>query len=190
MAKNLAVNGICWFFHHITTQNAVIKVSQGHSIVDLLKDIQDYDYLKDDNIHRKILMIRKSLDAETDLAIGTSKELVETFCKTILKKLDSSSKPKVQFPDLVRQTLKALGIESTDLGKNKANTTFAGIISSLTSLTRGIAEFRNIVGTGHGQDYEFRPVNTEYARLAVNSASMLVVFLLDMFKKHPEYEQK
>ena len=161
-----------------------------HSITDPLKNIQDDDYLKDDNIHRKILMIRKSLDNETDLAIGTSKELVETICKTILKKLDSGLKPETKFPDLVRQTLKVLGIESADLGEGRTNKTFAGIVTSLTSLARGIAEFRNMAGTGHGKDYEFRPVGTEYARLAVNSASMLVAFLLDMFKKHPEYKQK
>ena len=83
--------------------------------------------------------------------------------------------------------MKVLGIESIDLGEDHANTTLQGIITSLASLTHGIAEFRNKVGTGHGQDYEFHPVDTEYARLAVNSAGMLVVFLLDMFKKHPEY---
>ena len=159
------------------------------SITDPLKNTEDNDYLKDENIHRKILRIRKSLVNDTDLAIGTSKELVETICKTILKKLDPGSKPKIKFPDLVRQTLKALGIESADLGDDQTNKTFQGIVTSLASLTHGIAEFRNVAGTGHGKDYGFRPVDTEYARLAVNSAGTLVIFLLDMFKKHPKYEQ-
>ena len=161
-----------------------------HSITDPLKNIQDDDYLKDENIHRKILMMRKSLDNETELAIGTSKELVETICKIILKKLDSGLTPKTKFPDLVRQTLKVLGIEYADLGEGRTNRTLAGIVTSLASLSHGIAEFRNMAGTGHGKDYGFRPVDTEYARLAVNSASTLVVFLLDMFKKHPKYKWK
>ena len=161
-----------------------------HSITDPLKNIQDDDYLKDDNIHRKILMMKRSLDNDTDLAIGTSKELIETICKIILKKLDSEPSPKTKFPKLVMQTLNVLGVEYADLGEDRTNKTFAGIVTSLASLTHGIAEFRNMAGTGHGKDYGFRPVDTEYARLAVNSASTLVAFLLDMFKKHSEYKQK
>lgn len=161
-----------------------------HSITDPLRNRQDDDYLKEEYIHRKISTMRRSLDSDTDLAIGTSKELVETICKTILKKLDSGLEPKAKLLDLVGQTLAALGIESAGLSEDRTSRAFKRIIKSLTSLTCGIAEFRNVAGTGHGKDYEFRPVDTEYARLAVNSASMLVAFLLDMFKKHSEYVQR
>ncbi|MCY4490178.1 MAG: abortive infection family protein, partial [Thaumarchaeota archaeon] len=147
-------------------------------------------YLKNDNIHRKILMMRESLDTDTELAIGTSKEFVETVCKTILKKLDSELKSKSKFPDLVMHTMKVLDIKHSNPNEDKISKTLAGIVTSLTTLTHNIAELRNIAGTGHGKDNEFDPVDTEYARLVVNSASTLVVFLLDMFKKQTEHIQK
>ena len=159
-----------------------------HSAADPLKNAQDYDYLAEENIYRKILLIQEKLDSDTALAIGTSKELVETICKTILKKLDPKVKPETKFHNLVRQTLKILDMESIDLSDNNLNTAMKGITTSLTSLAQGIAESRNKVGTGHGQDNEFIPIDPKYARLVVYSAGVLVIFLLDMFKEHPEYE--
>ena len=135
-------------------------------------------------------MMRENLDTDTELAIGTSKEFVETVCKTILKKLDSELKPKSKFPDLVMHTMKVLDIKHSNPNEDKISKTLAGIVTSLTTLTHNIAELRNIAGTGHGKDNEFDPVDTEYARLVVNSASTLVVFLLDMFKKQTEHIQK
>lgn len=56
-------------------------------------------------------------------------------------------------------------------------------MSNLASVTQGLAEIRNLYGTGHGKDGKRRGLLPRHARLAVGAATTLVTFLLDTHRE-------
>jgi hypothetical protein len=114
------------------------------------------------------------------LAIGTAKELIETTCKTILdeKKLTYSNKADV--PELVKAAAKALKLTPDDIPDvAKASDTIKRLLGNLGSIPHGLAELRNLYGTGHGKSARTKGLSPRHAKLAVGAASTLAVFLME-----------
>ncbi len=124
------------------------------------------------------------------LAIGTAKELVETCCKTILTERGVQFSKTADIPELVKLTSKELELTPGDIpDKAKAAETIKRLLSSLATITHGVAELRNHYGTGHGKTAGARGLQARHAKLAVGAASTLAVFLAETHnergKGHP-----
>ena len=121
-----------------------------------------------------------ALDEDAELAIGTAKEFVETMCKTILEEKGLPVDPSWDFPKLVRGTMKELKLVPDQV----ANTTKGAdairvLLMNLASVANGMAEVRNMYGTGHGKSAKTKGLQTRHARLAIGAASTLAVFLYE-----------
>lgn len=99
----------------------------------------------------QIQRINSSIDEDPSLAIGTAKELVETVCKTIL------SDRKIAFTDdmdvglLVKLARKELDIIPESISDSiKGADIIKRLLSNLGNVAQGLAELRNLYGTGHG----------------------------------------
>ena len=99
------------------------------------------------------LMVRMQSENPTE-AIGKSKELIESCCKTILDVDASTSEGK---------TVKA-------------------IMGNLQGVAGGLAELRNSYGSGHGKSASYKGLSTRHAKLAVGSSIALVEYLWDTFE--------
>ena len=53
------------------------------------------------------------------------------------------------------------------------------MLSSLNQVSQGIAELRNLYGTGHGRDGRFISIQPRHAKLAVGAAATLGAFLME-----------
>ena len=53
------------------------------------------------------------------------------------------------------------------------------MLSNLNQVSQGIAELRNLYGTGHGRDGRFIGLKPRHAKLAVGAAATLGTFLLE-----------
>lgn len=53
------------------------------------------------------------------------------------------------------------------------------MLSNLGQISQGIAELRNLYGTGHGKDGQFKGLSPRHARLAVGCATTLAIFLFE-----------
>jgi len=137
-------------------------------------------------LHRQIDRMRVAVDEDPGLAIGTAKELVETVCKTVLTERGITVQKSWDTPRLVKETRKALELLPADIDDAaRGAETIQRLLSNLGSITNGLAELRNLYGTGHGKHGDAKGVHPRHARLAVGSASTLAIFLLETHEERP-----
>jgi hypothetical protein len=131
-------------------------------------------------VSRQITRMQSALASEPDVAIGTAKEFVETICKTILRERNIPYDPSEKMPRLVKQVAASLELIPHGIdGEAKATETVKRLLSNLGSVSDGLAELRNLHGTGHGKEADAKGLELRHARLAVGSATALAVFLLE-----------
>ena len=112
--------------------------------------------------------IRGGLESDPEQAIGSAKELIETVMKTVLG--DPHSRDDV--PKLIKRTRAKLRLDTSDAIPKR-------MVSNLSQLVVGVAELRNLAGTGHGRAGSQEP-DAAFARLAVDAAIALSHFFLTL----------
>jgi hypothetical protein len=129
--------------------------------------------------------IRRAVEIDPELAIGSTKEMLEAVLKTILK-ASGEEVDNVEFPKLLRRAQKVLKLDPDEVNPNvKGANIVRRILSSLGQLAQGINELRNIYGTGHGRVQQSR-VSGRHARLVVNSGAALAIFLMETYEHHTQ----
>lgn len=145
-------------------------------------EVLDASYLQ-----RQVRRMEEGLKSDVELAVGTAKEFVETICKTILEESGVTLAPKHDMPKLVKRTMKQLkltpdGIPDTAKGAD----TIRVLLSNLATIVNGLAELRNLYGSGHGKHAKSGGLNRRHAKLAVGAATTLGVFLFETFMDRGE----
>lgn len=174
----------------------------GHSIFGGRRIIQRSAFLKkrkqeiqnvltEEYVVRQINIMESSVESSPELSIGTSKELIETICKTILQEREIEIDKNWDLPKLLKETSNKLKLTPKEIPNEvKASATIKKILGSLSTVVYGIAELRNSYGTGHGKDAKFKGLNSRHARLAVGASTTLALFLIETHKIREEIESK
>ncbi|AKL98137.1 abortive infection family protein [Endomicrobium proavitum] len=132
-----------------------------------VKELFNSEYM-----NQQISVMIDSIHTNTADAIGKSKELIETCCKTILATDDKS----LDIPALMKKVKGKLNLNSKNESVNK-------IIGNLSGVAAGIAELRNAKGTGHGKNIvKFKPPSKIEAQLSVDVAIALTRFLWCLYE--------
>ena len=132
---------------------------------------------------KSIERLERAVDTDPDLAIGTSKELVESCCKSILTKRGIEIPKSATLGDLTKLLVKELQLVPegvSDQAKGSENIRL--ILRNLTQLTYNLAQLRGLYGTGHGRDGQHRGLQPRHARLAVASAVAFIDFVADTYQ--------
>ncbi len=138
-------------------------------------------------ISKQISRMDKAVVGDPELAIGTAKEFVETICKTILDECNVSIEKGVDLPKLTKQVMRLLELAPDQLpAASKANDTLKRLLSNLATVSQGVAELRNIAGSGHGKSAKTQVLEHRHARLAVSAAIALGVFLFETYEDQYE----
>lgn len=131
-------------------------------------------------LRQQIDRIRNAIEDDPDLAIGTAKELVETTCRTILADYGMTADTGWDVTRLVKEARGVLKLVPEDIPDSaKGAETIKRMLSNLGQISQGIAELRNLYGTGHGKDGQFKGLSPRHARLAVGCATTLATFLFE-----------
>lgn len=139
----------------------------------------------EDYISQQITRMESAVESDPALAIGSSKELVETTVKAILVARDVTIAPRIDLPKLVRLASSELGLVPEGIANEaKAAETVRKVLGSLSTLIGGIDDLRNEYGTGHGR-VPGRGLQPRHAKLVVGSASALAVFLWETHLTRP-----
>ena len=154
---------------------------------ELYKDDVEPSHLLDENpldtdtfdITKQLRRIYSSLEEDPELALGTTKEMVETVLKTILSdkvdNLDDLDMPPI------RAAQKHIKLIPDDVAEaNKGNDTIKRTLSNLGQIVVGITELRNAYGTGHGKVKNESGLQAYHARLVVNAGVTLAKFLMEV----------
>lgn len=131
------------------------------------------------DLNRHVARIRKSLRVDPEQAIGSAKELLETVLKTIVGEHDPQCSDDI--PRLLKRAQLALKVHPTqaeDLVTSAES--FRKIYTGIGTVVLGVAEVRNLHGTGHGRCKSVQ-VQQFYAELAVNAAVTAATFLLELW---------
>lgn len=138
--------------------------------------------LGSDYVNQQIARMETAISEDLSLALGTAKEFLETICKTVLSNrgVEYGNNPDIpELVKLVRSNIELLpsGIEDEAEGKEVLKRT----LSNLGSVVEGVNRLRGLYGTGHGKDATNSgpQIQRHHARLAVNSAIALGIFILE-----------
>jgi hypothetical protein len=86
--------------------------------------------------------------------------------------------------DLVNQ-LKGIGCIIVDV---KGAKSIKAILGNLKAIAQGVAELRNLYGSGHGKSSSYKGLESRHASLAIGSSTTLVRFLWDSYERHHNNE--
>jgi hypothetical protein len=128
----------------------------------------------------QIRRMEAAVETDPSLAIGTAKELFETCCKTILAERGKLVSGTPDISALSKETFKALqlvpdGIADAARGAD----IIKRLLSNLGTVGTGIAELRNLYGTGHGKHASASGLSPRHAKLAVGAIATLTTFLFE-----------
>lgn len=136
-------------------------------------------YLNTAYVNGKVNTMNDSIHKDTDLAIGTAKELLETTCKSILKQKGVAIETDWTLPQLLKATSSTLDFTPKEAADpDKAEKAIRQILGGITSIVHGVAELRNGYGTGHGKDADFKGLEIKYAKLFVGVVSEIAILYL------------
>lgn len=143
------------------------------------KKIEIKKYLDTNYVNGKINVMTNAIHNDTDLAIGTAKELLETVCKSILNHRGEHLKPEWTLPQLIKATTSALDFKPKGASDpEKAERAIRQVLGGIASIVQGVSELRNDFGTGHGKDANFVVIEPKYAKLIVGVVSEIAIFYL------------
>lgn len=157
-------------------KNILSKYSQNSQAIKVQADELKLSFSTDYMTNQINLMI-KSLDSNPTEAIGKSKELIESCCKTILKECSVDVTKDWTFQQLINKTFETLHLLPKDIDDNSPiGQSFKQIYGSLKGLTNPIAAIRNVYGTGHGKDIHFQALDSRHAKLLAGISCSVTEF--------------
>ncbi|WP_247234263.1 abortive infection family protein [Telluribacter sp. SYSU D00476] len=143
------------------------------------KNTEIKKYLNTTYVNGKINTMSDAIQKDTDLAIGTAKELLETTCKSILRQKSVVLNPDWTLPQLIKATTNSLDFSPKEANDpEKAEKAIKQILGGIASIVQGVGELRNGYGTGHGKDADFKGLEIKYAKLLVGVVSEIVILYL------------
>jgi hypothetical protein len=135
------------------------------------------------HINQQIQRLEEAVRKDPELAIGTSKDFLESVCRTILEDRKVSVSKDEDLPGLVKLTTRSLKLVPDGLTAPHIDKTVQVLLGNLGSIAHQLAEIRNAYGTGHGKASQHVGLEEAHAQLAVGAAVTLAVFLFNCHDK-------
>ena len=171
----------------------------------LYKELYEYDSLTIEDtekigkihntqeINQHIVRIKRSIrENDPSQAIGSSKELLESVLKTILEDLgqdDITGDITGDIPALLKQVQQLLSIDPNSETAKKLDEKVKRTLSNLGQIVIGVAEIRNLVGTGHGR-IQSHEIDQNHALLMVNSVGTISTYLISLWQEQKKQTSK
>jgi hypothetical protein len=132
------------------------------------------------------LRMLRAAEQDPEDAITSARAVIESTCKSILDELQIPYEHGWKLGRLYKKTAQALQLSPQGYREQ----VFKQILGGMFSVAHGLAEVRNAFGDAHGKGKRPVRASARHARLAVNAAGTLAVFLLETFeaRQHPERE--
>ena len=115
------------------------------------------------------------IDADPEGAITAARSLLETVCKHILDDVGGSYSDKNDLPQLYSEVARHLRLAPSQ----HTELIFKQILGSAQSVVEGLGALRNRVSDAHGKSRSSMRPGVRHARLAVNFAGAISVFLVE-----------
>ncbi len=137
-----------------------------------------------DTVQRDIARAQKGLSDDPEDTITAACSLIESVCRSILIELGLPLPPKKDIDGLIRAVQEPLGLSpgKTNLPP-EIEADVRQVLGGLTSVAKGIGALRTHGGDAHGREKGFRRLDARIARLSVNAAGSLALFLIGTWEQ-------
>ena len=131
-------------------------------------------------IRLHLARIQDAVDDRPEEVIGAAKDLIEATAKHVLIQVGESVPTNASLPELSRLAQRSLALHPEVLSPTKPGAeVIKKILGALSTIAAGVAEMRNLYGTGHGQAKRTSGLHACHARLTALVAQAYVTFLLE-----------
>jgi hypothetical protein len=118
-----------------------------------------------------------SVESDPPAAVTAACAILEALCKNYLNVEEQEGPNKQLLGRLFPTVMKDLNLSPADYVGDMQQ-----IITGMFAATHGVAALRTHVGSAHGHDDNTWPIYPRHARLAVNAAHTLTVFILETWQ--------
>lgn len=175
----LAADGLA-----VTTVNGKAEVvTRGNAGVVVKGFAEVVTRLDFDTVQLDISRALKSATDDPEDAVTSACSLVEAVCRSILLELGLPLPVKKDIDSLIRAVQEPLGLSPGQIGLPvDIENDIRQILSGLTSVAKGVGALRTHAGDAHGREKGHRRIDARIARLAINAASSLALFLIETWE--------
>ena len=161
---------------HLTKREAT-----GAIVDPFISKIETLDF---DTVQMEIARALPSLQEDPEDAVTAACSLIEAVCRSILLELGRPLPSKKDIDGLMKAVQEPLGLSPgrTDL-PTEIEQDVRQILGGLTSVAKGVGALRTHGGDAHGREKGFRRIDSRIARLALNSASSIALFLIETWER-------
>ena len=143
-----------------------------------LNDIEEFAIQTDiAEFNRHVERIRNGMQNDPEQALGSAKELLESVLKSIVG-LEGESAGSEDMHALLRNALRKLDLDVQKTNRDGGET-IKRTLNNLVQIVVGVAEVRNLYGTGHGR-YKSKELEIAHVKLMVNAATTVALFLIEL----------
>lgn len=121
---------------------------------------------------------RARIETEPEGAITLARTLLESVCKIILEESGHPADEGEDLPPLYKQTARALQLSPSQ----HTEQVFKKILTGCSSVVEGLGEMRNRLSDAHGRTRSGARPADRHARLAVNLAGAMSLFLVETWQ--------
>ncbi|WP_371421242.1 abortive infection family protein [Tardiphaga sp.] len=157
------------------------RQSSGTIVEPFIQKVATLDF---DTVQMEIARALPNLQDDPEDAVTAACSLIEAVCRSILIELGLPLPAKKDIDGLIRAIQEPLNLSP---GRTDLPPAIEGdirqILSGLTSVAKGIGALRTHGGDAHGREKGFRRIDPRIARLAINAASSLALFLIETWER-------
>lgn len=157
------------------------RQSSGTIVEPFIQKVETLDF---DTVQMEIARALPNLQDDPEDAVTAACSLIEAVCRSILIELGLPLPPRKDIDGLIRAVQEPLNLSPgrSDLPA-AVEADVRQILSGLTSVAKGIGALRTHGGDAHGREKGFRRIDPRIARLAINAASSLALFLIETWER-------
>jgi Abortive infection C-terminus len=137
-----------------------------------------------DTVQTDITRALASAKDDPEDAVTAACSLIESVCRSILVELGLPLPPTKDIDGLVRAVQEPLGLSPGRMDlPPEIEADIRQALGGLTSVAKGIGALRTHAGDAHGRERGFRRIDGRIARLAINAASSISMFLIETWER-------
>jgi hypothetical protein len=157
------------------------RIASGVIVEPFISKVATLDF---DTVQIEIARALTNLKDDPEDAVTAACSLIEAVCRSILVELGLALPAKKDIEGLLKAVQEPLGLSPgrTDLPA-EIEQDVRQILGGLTSVAKGIGALRTHGGDAHGREKGFRRIDARIARLAINSASSIALFLIETWER-------
>ncbi|WLA69443.1 abortive infection family protein [Bradyrhizobium diazoefficiens] len=119
----------------------------------------------------------RTVVSDPPAAITAACAVLEALCKNYLNEEEQEGPNKQLLNTMFPLVMKHLGLSPADYQGD-----IQQILTGMFSVTHGVAALRTHYGSAHGHDEDTQPIYPRHARLAVNAAHTLTLFIMETWE--------